>query len=89
MSKLEEVAAAIAKSDGVVFGSVHISDKTREIYLEQARAAIEAIRKIPPMQFVSLLVVEDEQDRYAESLSSFTAGEVKAVWNAVLDEALK
>lgn len=45
MSKLEEVAAAIAKSDGVVFGSMHISDKTREIYLEQARAALEAIRE--------------------------------------------
>jgi hypothetical protein len=50
-----------------------------------ARAAIAAMRLMPVHQFIALPVTEIDQDT---SDSSFTAGEVKAVWLAMLDEAL-
>ena len=52
-----------------------------------ARIAITAMRDFPPKQFVNLLVKEEDEDVGAGS--SFTRGEVLAVWQAMLDEALK
>jgi hypothetical protein len=80
---IERVASAIAKADFEWQDTpgAQIMGWSETL----ARAAIKAMRDFPPSQYVSLPVTE--LDGETEN-SSFTKGEVQAVWHAMIDAAL-
>jgi hypothetical protein len=91
MTQIEKVARGICRASAIDCGypddrlDKEVGDNWPS-FLPEARAAIEALRVIDAHQMIGIPV--EEFDGGIDS-SSFTAGEVRAVWQAQIDVILK